>query len=59
MAGKHEATVRDLFTKYEAELIRIADNLRETAAGLRDGSIHPAHAANRLEKRANELARKR
>jgi hypothetical protein len=33
------------------------DRLRETANELRAGAIHPAHAANRIEKIANEIAK--
>lgn len=33
------------------------DRLRETANELRAGTIHPVHAANRIEKIANEIAR--
>jgi hypothetical protein len=57
-----------LFAEFEAamrpELERIANNLRETATALRigehegSGGINRFHAANRLEKRANELCKK-
>jgi hypothetical protein len=35
------------------------DRLRETAAELRSGKINPHHAANRIEKIANEIARRK
>lgn len=36
-----------------------ADRLRETADELRRGTIHPAHAANRITKIADEIARRK
>lgn len=41
----------DLF----AALAAMAKKLRDTAAGLDDKSIHPAHAANRLRKMARGI----
>jgi hypothetical protein len=38
--------------------VNLADRLRETAADLRSGKIHPAHAANRIEKIADEIRRR-
>jgi hypothetical protein len=35
------------------------DRIRETAAELRAGAIHPSHAANRLDKIANEISRRK
>lgn len=40
----------------DAAMRRIADRLRETAAGVEDGSMHPRHTANRLRKMADEIA---
>jgi hypothetical protein len=51
-----------LFAEFEAamrpELERIAESLRATAADLRAGTMNTFHAANRLEKRANELCKR-
>jgi hypothetical protein len=43
----------------ESEVRAKCDRLRETAEELRRGEIHPAHAANRVQKIANEIARPR
>ena len=41
----------------EAELQDRAKLLRSTAAELRAGTMNPFHAANRIERIANEIAR--
>lgn len=44
-----------------AVAVRVAermDRLRETAAELRAGTIHPAHAANRIARIADEISRR-
>lgn len=60
MAAIEEARARGmrLHINIEATLKALADiaaQLNETAAGLDDKSIHPAHAANRLRKMARGI----
>lgn len=43
---------------FESELSALTDRLRETAAELRAGTINRHHAANRIEKIANQIAKK-
>jgi hypothetical protein len=38
-----------------AVLEQMAASMRETSAGLRDGSINPHHAANRIDKWAQQI----
>lgn len=53
MATKEEldATVDDLITR----LVQHKARMKETIAELREGKMHPAHAANRLAKMGREL----
>lgn len=60
--GLTAAERRELFnqlTTAEADLQAHADRLRETAEELRRGTIHPVHAANRITKIANDIARRK
>ena len=43
---------QDVFEQVAAH----CDRLREVARGLRDGSMHPAHAANSIMKHANAIS---
>ena len=49
------ATAQGDVSKILDGLSQLAARLRETAAGLDDKSIHPAHAANRLRKMARGI----
>ena len=53
------AGLEDAIRTHEEQLAARCDRLRETADQLRAGEIHPAHAANRVRKIAEEISSSR